>query len=481
MSRVPGKQRRAVVAVDLGAESCRVSLLRWFEKTPSTALIHRLPNGPVRAADGSLRWPLDQILAGVEHGLRLCAERAPEGIASIGVDGWAVDYVRLDPAGKPLEPPFCYRDERFFRAQESFHQRISATRLREITGLQLQPLNTLYQMHADRLEGRPAGSGWLNLPEYFLAHWGGRRVAEYTNASHTQMLELATRGWSPEILRAAEIASSTMPPVVPPGTILGYLRGPLADLAPFHKTQLIAPACHDTASAVASIPAEDEDWGYVSCGTWSLVGTCIGQAANGPDAQQLGLTNLGLDEQRLLLQKNMNGLWLLQQCLKFWSAQQQTWSVEDLCAAAESFSPPDGLLDLEDPDLLGVGNMPQRINQQRCSRGLPPLDESAANAPQVASLIFHSLAAQYARLFGQLEEIAQKNLRRIYFVGGGSRNALLRRLTAEASGREILAACAEASTAGNFAIQLATLAPDAAGRNRERVAQFARLLSGCIA
>lgn len=466
---------RASVAVDLGAESCRVSLLRWANGLPHMQLVHRFANGPVLAPDGTMRWPLDQILSGVDHGLRLCAELAPEGIRSLGVDGWAVDYVRLDVSGNPLEAPFCYRDERNAAAADQLHQRISPDRLREITGLQLQPLNTLYQRFADHLAAKPDGAVWLNLPEYLLHRWGGRPVAEYSNATHTQMIDLQTRHWSPEILQTAELPPATMPEIVCAGTLVGKLRGPLADLPAFADTALIAPACHDTASAVAGIPAAGEDWAYISLGTWSLVGTPVLQPCNGEEARAEQFTNLGLDRDRTLLQKNVNGMWLLKQCMLHWEEQGSPWEIAALCAAAELAPTPDTLLDVDDPELLKMGDMPARINTQRQTRDLTPLDESSAAAPAMASLIFHSLAARYATLLQQLERLSGKQFTRIYAVGGASRNAFLRRLTEEASGKPVLLGSPESSTVGNFALQLAALDASTAP-SHERAHRYAAML-----
>lgn len=468
---------QASVAVDLGAESCRVSLLRWIDGKPQQELVHRFGNGPVQAADGTLRWPIGTIVQGVEHGLRLCAERAPEGIQSIGVDGWAVDYVRVDAEAQPLEDPFCYRDERNLAAQDELHQRISPERLLEITGLQLQPLNTLYQLRADRLAGKPAGAGWLNLPEYFLARWSGERVSEFTLATHTEMIDLTSREWSGEILAAAEIDASTMPRIVPPGTILGPLQGSLAGHAAFANTQIIAPACHDTASAILGVPALGDDWAYISSGTWSLVGIPVDLPRNNAESRRQGFTNLGLDGDRLLLQKNMNGMWLLKQCMDSWAAEGKPWEIAALCDAARNAPAPDTLLDVDDPELLRMGDMPQRINAQLARRNIATLDESSAGAPAIATLIFHSLAAQFTDVLTQVESLSGRAVKRVYVVGGGSRNRFLLDLLAAASGKEVLAGSPESSTVGNFAVQLAALDPTGdADRKRELVATYAATL-----
>ena len=450
--------RRASIAVDLGAESCRVSLLRWKEGNgrPSIELVHRFANNP-REVDGGLHWDLNCIVNGVEEGLRKCADLAPEGIRSIAVDGWAVDYVRIDAEGKPLADPFCYRDPRTVKAERSAHRKCSQERMRELTGIQIIPLNTVYQLHADQLAGLPEGQQWINLPEYLLSHWGGARVAEYTNATHTQLVELYKKQWCREIFNALKLDLACAPKLVPPGTEVGKLTGPLAQLPAFAETTLIAPACHDTASAVAGIPAIGNDWAYISSGTWSLVGTLIEQPRNNSAAQADNFTNLGAVGDRICFHKNVNGMWLIRQCTDEWTSRGKVWEISALCAAAEATPCPEGLLDVDDPDLLLPERMPQRINAQRIKRGLEPLDESPANAPQFASLIFHSLAARYAKVLDRVAKLTGKRLKRLFIVGGANQNAFLNRLTQEATGLEVFRGSPESSTIGNFAVQLAVL------------------------
>ncbi len=264
--------------MDLGAESCRVSLLRWIDGEPVIRLVHRFANAP-RQTELGLCWDLKMIEAGLDYGVSECAAIATEGVRSIAVDGWAVDYVRVDAEGKPLADPFCYRDERTLKSERALHRRCGPERLRELTGIQLLRINTLYQLYADRQQDLPEGSQWLNLPEYILSRWGGARVAEHTNATHTQMVELYHPEWCREIFSAAQLDLALAPKIVPPGTELGRLSGPLAELSALRDTVLIAPACHDTASAIAGIPAVGNDWAYISSGTWSLVGDSAGAAA----------------------------------------------------------------------------------------------------------------------------------------------------------------------------------------------------------
>ena len=445
--------RRALVAIDLGAESCRVSLLRWLPAGPHFHLVHRFANHAGERENG-LHWDMTCILDGLNSGLRKCAEIATEGIRSIAVDGWAVDYVRLDAAGAAISDPFCYRDERTVAAEQALHERISAELMRDLTGIQLLRLNTVYQMFADEPERRHLR--WLNLPEFVLYNLGARPVSERTNATHTQMVGLDGQ-WSEPIFNALEQSTSAAPSIVEPGTDIGQLQGELARLPAFTNTRLIAPACHDTASAIAAIPDADDDWAYISSGTWSLVGTLLQAPVNSPAAREQNFTNLGGADGTICFHKNVNGMWLLRQCMEEWSAAGTTLDLPELVAAAAKIESRDYVLDVDDPDLLLQGHMPERINAQLRRRGLSELSPAAADAPAMASFLFHSLAARYAVVLRNVSEITGKHFRRLYIMGGGSQNEFLNRLTAEATGLEVSRAGTECSTLGNFAVQLATL------------------------
>jgi rhamnulokinase len=449
---------RALVAIDLGAESCRVSLLRWQDNQPHIQLVHRFPNAAIESADG-LHWDLDGILAGLHEGLRKCATIATEGIRSIAVDGWGVDYVRLAPDGTPAATPFCYRDERTVVAEESLNARISAARMRELTGIGILRINTAYQLFADDASIRALP--WLNLPEYILHTLGARPVSEFTLASHTQMLSMPTADspgeWCEEIVRELDIPAAAMPALVNPGTDIGQLTGSLTSLPAYKTTRLIAPACHDTASAIAAIPDPGDDWAYISSGTWSLVGTLLPQPNNSQRAREENFTSLIGADGAICFHKNVNGMWLLRQCMETWAAEGVEHNIAELVAAAASAPVPVYTLDVDDPDLLLSGRMPQRINAQLHRRSLPELDPSPANAPAMAAFLFHSLAARYAEVLSSVAAITGKKLRKLYIMGGGSQNELLNNLTAKATGLEVLRAGTECSTVGNFAVQLATL------------------------
>jgi rhamnulokinase len=443
------EDKRALIAVDLGAESCRVSLLRWNNGHARIELVHRFANVPEQRADG-LRWNLERIVAGVDEGLRKCAAIAAEGVRSIAVDGWAVDYVRLSAKGEALEDPFCYRDPRCEMAQATLHSKISGEQLRELTGIQIQPLNTVYQLFADRLAGAESAR-WLNLPEYLLYRWSGAAAAERTNATHTGLVNLQGR-WCEEIFSAMEVPLADAPRLVEPGAQVGTYAG---DIVALRGVSVIAPCCHDTASAVAGIPAVGDDWAYISSGTWSLIGTVLEKPCNSREAASENFTNLGAAGGRVLFHKGIAGMWLLRQCMTAWALEDVASLVEQ-ASSVPAFSP-DELIDVEDADLAQPCEMPAQINMQRARRGLPDIVGRA----EMARLIFDSLAARYAAVLRSVERITAKKLRRIYVVGGGSQNELLNRLTAEATGLEVHRGAVESSTIGNFAVQLAAGEGDA--------------------
>ncbi len=470
-------QRQALAAVDLGAESCRVSLLQWVSGQPEISLVHRFPNSATNDGTG-LRWDIGAICKGVEAGLRACAQLAPEGIAAVGVDGWAVDYVRLAPDGKPIGNPFCYRDERAIAGMTRVHSRIPPGRLYELTGVQVISLNTLYQLAADR--DSEQSFPWINVPEFLMQWLGGRRVSEYTNATCTQLLGVQDQAWCPEIFAAAGLEVAAAPPLVSPGTDIGRLQGGLASQPAFRETKLIVPACHDTASAIAGIPGQGEDWGFISSGTWSLVGCVLDSPCVSDDARSANFSNEGGVGGKIYFLKNVNGMWLLRQCIEQWRLQGQGWTVEQLVAACENLSAPEYLFDVDEPDLLLPGDMPARINAQLKRAGQAPIPEGPGMAAEMANLIFHSLADRYAAVLQNATSITGRSLTRIYVVGGGSRNALLNRLTARATGLEVLTGSTESTTVGNFAIQLAALDGDYAdgvGASSSAVAKWAGILA----
>ena len=443
------------MAIDLGAESCRVSLLRWEDDSPRVEMLHRIANGPVHVGP-HLRWPLDRILTGIEEGLRKAAAQAPEGIRSIAVDGWAVDLVRLGEGGKPIHPPYCYRDERNPAAKAVADQIVSPEEFFAEGGAQPLSINTVYQLFADNQAGVDPAARWLLLPEYVL-HWlGGRRVAEYTNATHTGLVDIHTGDWSLSLFERLGLRIEAAPAIVHAGTVLGKLSGELAQLPAFTDTALIAPACHDTASAIAAISYDLTETAYIVSGTWSLVGTVVDRPVNSDDARKAGFTNQGAAAGGYCFHSNVNGMWLLKQCLDHWNAQGRWIDLPALISQAAEVTKIPGLIDVDAPPLLLAGEMPARINHELELSGLTPIPDLPGNEPIFARVIFASLAGRYSTVLRDLEAHTGRTFKRITTLGGGSRNTLLSRLTEESTGLPVFPGEVEGSTLGNFAVQLAS-------------------------
>ncbi|MEI9968959.1 MAG: FGGY-family carbohydrate kinase [Terracidiphilus sp.] len=453
-------QEPARVAIDLGAESCRVSLLRWIDGRPTVEVVHRIPNGPVRRGD-SLCWPLNQILAGLEEGLRKAVATAPEGIASIGVDSWSVDYVRLAPDGSMLSKPFCYRDERTAASKELADRIIAPFDLYERTGTYPLKINSVYQLIADAAASEGNGqridkrAPWVMLPEFVLYWLSGQRVAEYTNATHTGLVNLKTGDWDRELFEMLGLAIEAAPPIVATGTVLGPMTGPLAQFDAFRATQIIAPATHDTASAIAGIPTDLSSAAYISSGTWSLVGTITQVPVTTKHAFDAGYTNIGAAAGGLLFHSLINSMWVLKQCMDAWAVQGRGWKIEDLVEKAAACNTATGVLDMDADALMLDTDMPRRINNELTRLGFDAIPDEAGNEPQFARTIFESLALRYASATANLEKMLGRKLERIHMIGGATRNKLLVELTEQRTGLHVEIGETESSTVGNLAAQLA--------------------------
>ncbi len=446
-------QEAARIAIDLGAESCRVSLLRWTNGQPRIDVIHRIPNGPVHRGD-SLHWELDRILAGLEEGLRKAAVAAPEGIASIGADSWSVDYVRLGRDGKMLREPFCYRDERTGPCKAAADRVLSPFELFQRTGALPHKINTVYQLMADPNAGIDARAPWAMMPEFVLCWLNGRRVAEYTNATHTGLVNLKTGNWDTDLFEMLGLAVEAVPPLVSTGTVLGPLKGPLTDLPAFRETQIIAPATHDTASAIAGIAGDLSAAAYISSGTWSLVGAVIDEPVTTRHAFDAGYTNIGAAGGGMLFHSLINSMWLLKQCMDAWAAQGRVWAIDKLVQEAAACNA-GGVLDMDAETLMLDSDMPGRINHELKRLGFDEIPDVAGNEPRFARTIFESLAIRYAAALANLEKMLGRRLERIAMIGGATRNKLLIELTERQTGLKVEIGETESATVGNLAAQLA--------------------------
>lgn len=446
---------RNILAVDLGAESGRLVLCRWDGGEGILEEIHRFPNG-ARKSGHHLVWDVDGLWGEIQRGLMKAAAGTGGRVDSIGVDGWGVDYVLLDAAGRRIGNAFCYRDSRNAPAMEKVCSRLTRERIYEITGIQFLTFNTIYQLAA-HVEEFPddwqRASRWLMLPEYFHYRLTGAIAAEYTQASTTQLLDVRARTWSRELTAPLGLDLEKFPAIVPAGTTVGTLRPELSAECGLNGAQVIAPACHDTGSAVAGIPFPHDGMAFISSGTWSLVGTVLPEAVVSGGGQGQAFTNEGGVAGTIRFLQNVIGLWLVQECLREWNGQGLGLTPAALAAECMEASPDGPWFQADETTYLAPGNMVERINAGLRAAGFP----EEKRPEKLAAIIFRSLARRYADVVNELERVSGKSIKRICIVGGGVKNQALNRLTELVTGREVVRGPSESTAAGNLAVQIAAL------------------------
>ena len=443
------------LAVDLGAESGRVLRVDWGAQELAFHELRRFPNRPLWQG-GNLTWNLGALFAEIVAGLGAAAQSGPAP-QSIGVDTWGIDYALLGADGRLLAAPYCYRDGRVSGVAATVWQTLGRERLYALTGLQELPFNTLYQLAADRRGGGQAlfaaAEKILFIPDA-LHYWlSGRLANEYTIASTSQLLNVSTKRFEPEILDYLGLTPETFGPLVAPGTPLGPLTARLtAQTGLDPKTELIAVACHDTASAVAAMPSDAPlgEVAYLSSGTWSLLGVEIERPLLTPAARQADLTHEGGVGGRLRLLKNCTGLWLVQRLKAAFDAERSTpLSYAELAAAAAESTPFCAFVDPDDPSFLNPPDMRLAIDAYLARSG-----QSRPQGPGgYARLLFESLAFRYRQILAQIAQVTGSAPKRLHIVGGGARNTLLNQLTADALGLPVLAGPYEATALGNALMQ----------------------------
>lgn len=427
-----------VVAVDLGAESGRVMEVSLADGTMSVEERYRFANVPVRAG-GTLYWDILRIWNDVQEGL---SHRTKDAV-SIGIDTWAVDFGLLDSHGQLIGNPVHYRDERVEGIFDWLKEHVDPREIYERTGIQFMPINTLYQLAAV-VRGTPEmlahATRLLTIPD-LLNYWMTGRIAnEFTNATTTQCYNSREGRWDAETLENICVPMRLFGEVVHPGERLGEYEG----------TPVVASATHDTGSAVAAVPARDDDFVYISSGTWSLVGVELPEPLITDATYEANYTNEGGVYGTYRFLKNVMGLWLIQQCKAQWDREGQVLTYGEIADAASSAEPFGGLVDPDDPEFLRPGNMPARIRQYCRDTGQAVPESIGA----VARTVYESLAFKYRYVVERLRDLTGKRLGTIHVVGGGARNDFLNQLTADASGCETTAGPYEATALGNAMVQL---------------------------
>ena len=436
------------LAFDLGAESGRAVLAYVHSGIITTKEVHRFANEPVEYG-GALHWDVARLWLEMRKALSRLEEIE---LAGIGVDAWGVDYALLGERGELLQNPYHYRDQRTRGVMDLVFQKVSQEEIYRETGIQFMPINTLYQLFAAKRDTPAllrAAKKLVTIPDLFHYWFTGNAVCEFTNATTTQMVNPTTRTWARDLMDRLELPSELPAQIVDPGSIIGTLRKDVATARALGGTPVIAPASHDTGSAVAAISARDGT-AFLSSGTWSLVGTELDQPIITAEALRLNFTNEGGVCGTTRFLKNVMGLWMLQCCRQWWSSQGQKFEYRELMELAAREPAFAHLVDPDDESFLRSVDMPGAIDQF-CARTQqrPPKTPGA-----YVRAVLESLALKYRCVIGNLEKLIERPIEQIRIIGGGSRNRLLNQFTADATGRKVVAGPAEATALGNIAMQI---------------------------
>ena len=456
MAHVSMTSATAMLAVDLGAQSGRVTLGSFDGRLLRVAEVHRFPNDPVRLSD-RLHWDVLGLHGGVLAGMR-AARRAADGheIRSVAVDAWGVDYALLDRAGRLVQNPVHHRDPRTDAAMTEVHNRIGSRQLYERTGVQMMPVNTLYQLWAMAADDDPAldaAGSLLMIPDLFHYWLCGARGCELTTVTTTQCFDLARPGGPGRSSIPLGLPRRLFGEVVPPATVLGSLGTGVAEETGLTGTLVVAAAGHDTAAAVAAVPFRQPESAYISSGTWSLVGVEIPAPLINDSTFAANLTNEGGVEGTFRLLRNVTGLWLLQECRRVWSLDGAAPQFGELAVLAETAPRLGSFIDPNDAEFLAPGDMPARIRAYCASTGQPVPDGVAA----VTRCILESLSLKYRHTIELIANASGCAPREVHVVGGGALNRQLCQWTADATGLPVLAGPTEASSVGNLIAQLMAL------------------------
>jgi rhamnulokinase len=442
---------KKLLAFDLGAESGRGVLGLLDGRQLRLEVVHRFPNGPVRTLD-ALHWDVLRLYAEMLEALRLCAARYG-GVDALGVDTWGVDFALLGRGGTLLGNPRHYRDPHTEGVMEAAFARVSRLDVFRQTGIQFMRFNTLFQLLALQRDRSPlldAAETLLLMPDLFHYFFTGIKVNEYTDASTTQLLDPAARGWAYGLVQAFGLPGKILGTLVSPGTVLGPLRAAVAAETGLNPAPVVAPASHDTGSAIAAVPAAPgTSWAYISSGTWSLMGVELGAPLVNEAALAANFTNEGGVGGTVRFLKNIMGLWLVQECRRAWERAGTSYRYDDLSRLAAAAPPFASLVDPDDASFILPPSMPAALAAFCRRTGQPAPQEPGA----VVRCALESLALRYRWVLERLEELTGGRVEVIHVVGGGSQNALLNQLTADACDRPVLAGPVEATATGNVLVQ----------------------------
>jgi len=439
------------LAFDLGAESGRAVLGSIEHERLRLQEIHRFPNRAVKLL-GHLHWDVLRLWEEMKHGLYRCAQETGSHLDGIGVDTWGVDFALLGPNDTLLGMPYAYRDQRTDGIMEQAFQRMSREEMYQLTGIQFLQFNSVFQLLAMVRDDSPllkVAERLLFMPGLFNFLLTREKVDEFTIGTTSQLYNPRTQGWATEIFEKLELPRHLMPNLVEPGTVIGNVWSDVAQEVRLSNIPVIAPAGHDTASAVAAVPAHGADWAYLSSGTWSLMGIEVPEPVITDETLRLNFTNEGGVAHTFRLLKNISGLWCIQECRRVWALEGQEFDYDQLTRLAAGAKPFSAFIDPDHPSLLSPPHMPDAVASFCEKTGQKPPESRG----ELIRCLLESLAFRYRSVLDMLNHIRGEPIRVLQVVGGGSRNELLNQFTANATGIPVVAGPAEATAVGNILVQ----------------------------
>jgi len=439
-----------ILAFDLGASSGRAILGKLTDGRIEVEELHRFPNDPVQLGD-RLHWDILRLYHEIKQGLLKAKHKGIE-LASIGIDSWAVDFGLLASDGSLLGNPYHYRDSLYDGVMERVQKELGSGFIFSRTGIQFLPFNTIYQLSAHRENGTAAmqsAEHFLMIPDLLRYFLTGEKYNEFSNASTTQLYNPLKQRWDEELLDKLNVPQSWFGQVLQPGSPAGQLQPSVQQELGLGAVPVYAVAEHDTASAVVAVPAIERSFAYLSCGTWSLLGTEIDRPIITVEAQQLNFTNEGGYGNTYRLLKNIMGLWIIQECRREWERAGQAYTFPELVAMAEQASAFSAFIDPDDASFLAPGDMPARV-QAYCRRTNQPVPQQPG---EIVRCVLESLAFKYRYVLELTERLSGQSFNGLHMVGGGIHNILLCQWTANAIGKPVWAGPAEGSAIGNLAVQ----------------------------
>ena len=445
--------KKQVLAFDFGGGSGRAILGSLEDGKIQMKEVYRFSNDPV-IINGTMYWYTLRNFFEIKQGLLISKKEG--GFESIGIDTWGVDFGLLDEHGALLESAVHYRDDRTLGMQEEVFKAIPKERVYELTGLQFENFNTIFQLYS-LVKKRPwlleKADKMLLTPDLFNYFLTGEKKAEYTMAATTQLLDAKKKEWSEEILEALQIPKHILPEIVPSGTVIGTLQPAICEELGVDPAKVIAITGHDTQSAVVSVPTQNEDFIFISCGTWSLFGTELSGPVIGEKSLECNVSNEGGYGNTTTLLKNIIGLWLAQESRRQWIREGQEYSFGELEQMAVKAEPFQSFIDPDSPEFVAAGNIPERI-REFCRKTGQKVPETIG---EIMCCINQSLALKYRYALEQIEACTGKHYPVINMIGGGIQSKLLCQMTAGANGRKVIAGPVEATALGNIAVQLMAL------------------------